>query len=474
MSFNRFIVGFLVLMLSVVAYAGDPMVIDTPGEYVLTDNVVLANGVEGGGINISVSDVIIDCDGYSITGWNADWPTDTVGIVVYNMSANITNITVENCNIMGFVHGVAMASVSDVLIQSNNFTDDVYPIGINYWIPYTQTWDEPMYFGDNVTISSNRIDNGTGGCYINNVSAVFTQNTVTDSGGLSWDNSTDVLNNSFYNISGQAAFMGTPQLPTDGDINYNNITYAQTGIYISTGNVVGNRILYMQKGGIQASAGNILNNTVWYTDLEAAGYNIAIFAQGANINVSGNNIKNGSLGIGTNHSIPTFNEFSSNTIENFNYGIYIGVSGGGGGPSNNTIFNNTITNNAYGVWMYQYGLDNNFTDNTVTSNTVYDFYCMDTNAQIDGGNTCETVHENCTWFTTCLAPVSDPVYGGPAGSLPTPTPYQVPIITPTPAGASDEPEPSFTKPDEYFIAFILLGGAMGVFFIYEGLQNGKR
>ncbi len=73
-------------------------------------------------IELTADDAMIDCQGYTIKGSGTG-----IGVNVSNVS--VTNITIKNCNIIGFGEGIHMEN-NESYILDNNITDNVYGIVI--------------------------------------------------------------------------------------------------------------------------------------------------------------------------------------------------------------------------------------------------------------------------------------------------------------------------------------------------------
>lgn len=134
-------------------------------------------GCAANGIMIGASNLLLDCDGYNITGLLG---ADSMGIVI---PSSFANITVKNCNISNFTYGI-------------------------------------MVGGENVTITLNTIQN-------NSNSALYISGS-TKSGG----NGLRVLGNSLLS-SGNGITIENINITLDGTISNNTIMHNNNGIYAS-------------------------------------------------------------------------------------------------------------------------------------------------------------------------------------------------------------------------------------------------
>gem|GEM_PF-6187422 len=91
-----FVFSFLPPVVATVDYC---QVINAPGEYTLTKDLIGVNDSNSYCIQIEVGDVVLDCDGHTITGTGA-------GEGVVFKSGSQPNITVKNCNISNYEYGI--------------------------------------------------------------------------------------------------------------------------------------------------------------------------------------------------------------------------------------------------------------------------------------------------------------------------------------------------------------------------------
>ena len=165
---------------------------------------------------VNTSDITINCDGYSITGDAGGGDYGILDIVGYD------NVTVQNCNIVDFDHGI-------------RFT----------------------YFGENATIINNSFVNNSRGVHLETISTLIVNNTfnedLTDDYGVYLDSTTftNITNNTFYDEYDVAAIY----LDSDctDDVIWENYFLGNGGLTDVSGN---NDLCY------QNSHGNFYNISV--------------------------------------------------------------------------------------------------------------------------------------------------------------------------------------------------------------------
>jgi len=109
--------GVLVLLVSVlmsvsgvlaVDVSGCDFVIDGPGEYVVTGDILAGSG---DCIVINSSDVALDCAGFVLDG---NWVVDASGIRIYD----VENVSVRGCEVLEFdAYGVVLENVNDSVFE---------------------------------------------------------------------------------------------------------------------------------------------------------------------------------------------------------------------------------------------------------------------------------------------------------------------------------------------------------------------
>jgi len=141
-NFRNILAAFLVLgIMSVVipyATASYEVIINTSDTQFYLNNTIPDNSENDSGILINASNVLVDCNGYNISGIDID---GSYGIYVGNAS----NVTIQNCYIKDMGFGIYFYDVNDSTIVNTTFND-------------TKT-DSITLNGRNDTIINNIIEN---------------------------------------------------------------------------------------------------------------------------------------------------------------------------------------------------------------------------------------------------------------------------------------------------------------------------
>lgn len=278
-------------MISSIGFAFDGTICDVINE---SGSVLLNNNIEGAPISaspasgttcirINVSDVVLDCNGYTIT--NNGTSSITSGIFLFNS----TNITVKNCPMISR-----------------------YSYGVN------------LYFTNNSLVNNITLFNNSQTSILNTYSSnnILTSNNITSStGGISI--STGSINNT---------------------INDNNISFGSYGLIISQNNAnffSSNQIFNNSVSGVNVigSSNNTFTNNEVYNN--GNGFLVAQtnIWETINNNFFDNNVYNNS-GYGFNLSSSHNNTFTNNVVNKNQYGIILLQS------ENNSINSNTFCTNA--------------------------------------------------------------------------------------------------------------------------------
>ena len=308
--------------------------INVSGEYNLTVNII--NSTDTVCIDITANDVVLDCQGNMIDGFEKTY--GTYGIRVSRPSQENTNVTIKNCYVRDWQNGIYLVNADNNLIlnnTANSNTRGIYPAisDKNTLINNTANGNLMgiyLYPSDNNILSGNRVSSNHYGIHIH-----------------SSDNNIVSDNTATYNVRG----MDLHHMSSNNIIFNNNASNNYQGIYL------------------ESASNNIFsNNTV------NSNTNIGIYLYDNSIHGPSNN-----------------NVFSDNTVNsNTNEGIYIENS------DNTTISNNTVLNNTYGIYL-RHSDDNTLSSNTVNSNffgirvtssdnnTIYNNYLNNTNNAYDAG-----------------------------------------------------------------------------------------
>lgn len=111
----------LIIILSSISFSVTNIVgcteINTPDQYVLPGSIISDSTTSC--INITVSDVELDCTGSSILATGiSQYPA----ILVYNSSSSLSNITIKNCNINDFESSISIQNSSDTNVTNLNIS----------------------------------------------------------------------------------------------------------------------------------------------------------------------------------------------------------------------------------------------------------------------------------------------------------------------------------------------------------------
>lgn len=305
--YNKMTVLILTAFLTIMALSGmvsaqttvsSCQEIDTPGEYVLVQDITATCSC----INITSSDVTIDGDGYTITG-NAS------GSAIF-ANGSIDNITIRNVNIENFSTGIQFINsdvtgftISDNTINTTNYGIDLRLRNICDGTTYA-TGD--LIVADNIITSAGEGINLDAGYWGTNLSGgesctigdlKFNRNTINST---SYGIRIPYLEYLGYNMSDSSSF-------TMGDIEFNGNTINSTashGIYVQNMRYFGSELFNASSvtmGNItfndntvdtQAVAGNgfDIDHILYYSGYHM--YNYSNFTMG-DIQVNNNTIDTG-------------------------------------------------------------------------------------------------------------------------------------------------------------------------------------
>ncbi len=316
----------------------------------INSSTILSNNLgpcPGNGLNINATNIVLDCDGHSITGSNTN----------YGISVNSKqNVTFKNCIINSFQQGIYLYYSSNNTLTNNTL--------------YNNT-DTGVYleFSNNNSIKNNSIYNSTTngrGIYLKTSNNnTITNNIIHDNTNTGiqlgyYSNYNNLTNNTIYNNPNSGIYLSVSSY---NKIN-NNTVYNTTGfgIYLVTDaryNEIYNNTVYNSnsRGILISTSNNILTNNTLYNNTQ---YGIQIDTS-TNNTLTGNTLYN-NTGVGvyvyqSNMSILTNNTIY-NTFSN-GRGVYIHSS------NLNTLNNNTLYNNTNGIYLF------NSNNNTLYNNTAY-------------------------------------------------------------------------------------------------------
>jgi len=119
----------------------------------ITEDIIFCEGNYNlpHGINIVNDNVVLDCNGISLTGSSLEH-----GITIEGYS----NVEIKNCDVSGFNYGIYAKDVVNVNIHDNEMTDTLRVEGQDSIIKDNEVvWAQLFAKGDNITISENYVYN---------------------------------------------------------------------------------------------------------------------------------------------------------------------------------------------------------------------------------------------------------------------------------------------------------------------------
>lgn len=323
-----------------------------------------SNGCRGNGIFIGASNIILDCNGFTIRGDNSSG----VGTGVQSNAGTKTNITITNCSISGFSDGIILGNFINTNITNSNITTErIYAISIETT-------------NGNITISG-VIANSTSGIadtiYIQEHYTVVTNSTIIYNGSSASRAAVRIAsdNNSFQNNTIISTTQGIGILFSSGDwSNFTNdaiITHDSDGLSITSSN--GHKFIGVTVNATSTTAANddavsIAANDITFinSSINARGINRALYiASGSrnnftrcNISSNGSTVDAASID-GNNHV------FASSTI----------TSVGGNAIDFNNADNVTVSDSVLsaisneGITLITNANNNTFVNVTIESNS---------------------------------------------------------------------------------------------------------
>ncbi|MFC1728019.1 alpha/beta fold hydrolase [Nanoarchaeota archaeon] len=316
--------------------------------------------------NITVSNIVFDCKGNSITG---DTTADSIAIWINNSAQG--NVTIRNCRIENYYYGVYSNVTNNVTFFNNTFfnnTNGAYIVSSHdsEFIRNNFTENQYSIWGSSAASSGIVIHNNTFAATTTNYGKVslfrfpaanFTYNTIRITSGNFADtaSSSYIAHNDFivggYAIGGSGIYYNTIM---HNRFNITSFSWGATYQYNSWG-------------------WSIINNT--FIGPGGSGYGVGVNRNSDHTVVENNTISGFFIAIATGSSAwnyPTTENYTirNNHISDSEYGIYIGQT------YDSFIINNTLDNlSGYGIYLTDApSVENNLIqDNSITNtqNTVY-------------------------------------------------------------------------------------------------------
>jgi parallel beta-helix repeat protein len=191
------------------------MNINTPGYYELTGNITVNDPSITYCILINTSNVVLNGKGYWVESTFHNWASDKgtgirvytpPGVPMFNKTAGIGNITVENLNVKGWNVGIYTTSdyvnLNNILLYNNSLA--VYITGTKVKAEKTKVYGNNIgvyiLYGKDVELYDNYIHQQTASVYIQNSSSVvLDKNRIFWSGyGIIFDNTEALVYNNLF------------------------------------------------------------------------------------------------------------------------------------------------------------------------------------------------------------------------------------------------------------------------------------
>ncbi|MFA5412382.1 MAG: right-handed parallel beta-helix repeat-containing protein [Candidatus Micrarchaeia archaeon] len=336
-STKNFAKILLFVVLASSAYAiTDCTDINVSGAYVLENSIT--NTAVAQCINISVSDVSINGQGFTIDG--VDTLTLAYGIQIYNASATLNNITIGNITVSDFSNGIYMKNMANVSMENStivsNKREGLYAIN-----------------SVDVLVSGSTIDNNT-----------------REGASFSTATRATIINSRFIGNTRYAILF----YPASG-VNITNNTIMNTnrpGIstwYISDGYIIGNVMVNNTWQGIDHSGSN--NTLIENNSITGSATGGIVVSFGSYNNVVRGNIVNGSGVRGIADLQGVNNTYEDNEV--------YGTSAPGfivQGSSNDTFDGNTVYNNSFNGFVLNLSTNTVLTGNIIFNNSPYGIYIL--------------------------------------------------------------------------------------------------
>lgn len=292
-------------------------------------------------IDIQANDVVLDCQGYYLngTGYGSAYDSSN-GIYAYRNPEEPANITVQNCTIKNFLHGMYFYGVDNSTFNNLTLSDN------NDLSPGDSGAGLVMYYSS--------YNNLTNIFAVSNLNMFNCQASGID---LYWDSNYNLLENITANNNQPYGVYISSNYNTIKNITANGNILAQA---LCTGGGVG---IYMGT----ANNNNLLN--IITTSNQGNGMYIAGDSNNCT-NITANSNGDTGIFVAGNNNIFTDINASSNVI---GYGLYLYLS------NTNSISNYIANNNTAGVGI-ESSAENNFTNVTANNNLCEGISFYDTDA----------------------------------------------------------------------------------------------
>lgn len=359
-------------------------VISSPGNYILTQN--LTNSAELYCIKITSSDVILDGAGYTIQGTDVEY---SKGILVYNSSQTLTNVTIKNLTITNWFSGIDVLFSANITLINNRVLKNIYGISLvsssacilaNNNASYN-LWGFNMESSGSNEFVNNIAANNSYRAYniVKSDNNSFTDNIISNTGGdnnnhggflLLYSNKNIISNNNFINDGMNVGFSYKNSVKKN-IVNDKSLVYLEEMSDLSIQNA--GQIILIRSNNITIKNLDISRTSrsieLWETndsiiaDNTLSNSKVGIFMAYSYLNnVSGNIVKDNIHGIQLDHS-------GDNTVmENIAFNNFMGIRLGG--SNRNLLGNNIMIDHLNDGMLVEYS-DNNMIKNNIASSNVF-------------------------------------------------------------------------------------------------------
>ncbi|VVB65954.1 Right handed beta helix region [Candidatus Gugararchaeum adminiculabundum] len=362
----------------------------------ISEDTVLANDLTGcpaNGLNISASNVVLDCNGHSIS--TDDYSDETYGIT----AMNIQRVVVKNCVLEHFSEGVAFAGTNYTLVQNNTIYGRVGVNDTNVSVGVVVGFASSYPHLVNNTVEGNTIENVTVGAWMLNFDALSPQE----------ENNT-IENNRITVFDGGLGFMPSSAIWAGGE----NFSIINNTVVTRGGGIIG----IQAQGGAAGGTGVVIADNTINGCIAPAVVGVYLYGlQGARIEY--NTIVNmtseailpaNGVGILLANGVNGTTIYG-NAISGVGYGIVMNDVFGLVPPGNNTYNNvsgNSITYANIGILVANNSVNNTFEYNNIVNSTVFAF--VDNNTYAESGMDANVNATNNWWGTADADAINASIY----------------------------------------------------------------
>ncbi len=273
------------------------------------------------GVEITSDNVILNCAGYNIVATENDFN----GVYLHGLE----NITIKNCNIMGYYDGIYVDFSSNISLENNQISGSGYFNSAYFYYTDNNVLENNImngelyfYYSGNNVINANKIIGGWAGVYFSYASDnVFTGNDIVKGVGFYNSNNNEIKNNTIGGGTWGCLYLNESNNNVISGNTLSNDINDGIGFYSSNDNKVNSNVISNNGYGINLydSTNNIFTNN----NIDENKYGgVAVYGSSF-INFTGNNIKQngvGFAGYGSNDIKIYHNNFVDNSLGSEAYG----------------------------------------------------------------------------------------------------------------------------------------------------------